>query len=555
MKLAGEKDSVQAARCWFTISLSVNPVLKRELLVQARARQTPWLRVMGGGFALLLLLAATSDDPNLFATSGQSAFIGLNKLIVVFVWMAAPILTADCLSKEKRDGTMGLLFLTPLSAQQIVVAKASAQSLRILAMVLAAYPVLMLPLLFGGVTWQDAVRLALLHLASITFSLSAGVAASSLTEGWFTSRLLALAFAFVSALGFVGCYLGWVSVHMWHTIAWLHKNHTLPQVFLQQCMAFSYQIGLHGGGFAWFWHGNPSWSKANDRVVTTVLAFFCTLLLSGVTVQLAAAGLTRTWRPTLGYGRWARWKVAISRNIKHWNGQHTRLLNDRPIAWQQWHSSKFWLGSVACCAFAAIPVGYVWLAGAKPGPVWFADLFFFGIIAAASPSSFRHDQEAGLMEPLLVTPLSKRTLVQSRFIGILYTWLPAAILYSIAIFAIECHHVDGTVARLATIYSPTPAVPHFNQWRELVHRLLWPGAVAAMGMFASTIRLPPGIAVGIILFFFAIIPLTEYGFQYRSPGPALLAAFAFKDVLISGAFLWSSLYFAERKLMDRFGAN
>ena len=533
----------------------MNPVLKRELLVQARARQTPWLRVTGGGFALLLLFFAASNDPGPFATSGQSAFIGLNKLIVVFIWIAAPILTADCLSKEKREGTMGLLFLTPLSAQQIVVAKASAHSLRILAMVLAAYPVLMLPLLFGGVTWQDAVRLGLLHLASISFALSAGVAASSLTDGWLTSRLLALAFALASAMGFVSCYLGWVAFHMWHTVAWLHQRSTLPQVFFQQCVAFSYQIGLHGGGFSWFWHGSPSWSKANDRVVTTALAFVSTVVLSIITVQLAAAGLTRTWRPALGNSRWDRWMVMLSRNIKRWNGKHNGLLNRYPIAWQQWHSNRFWLGSLACCTFAAIPAGYVWLTGARPGPVWFADLFFFGVIATAAPANFRRDLDTGLMEPLLVAPLSKRTLVQARFLGILYTWLPAGALYSVTVLVVECHQDGGPAARFAVALGQGPTAPHFHEWREFVHRLLWPGTVAAMGMFASTIRLPPGVGLGIILFFFAVIPLSEFTHQYDVPSATVLAGIAFKEILTAAAFLWSSLYFAERKLMDRFGAN
>ena len=47
----------------------------------------------------------------------------------------------------------------------VVVGKAASHALRAFMILLAAYPVLMLPILLGGVTWADAARMFLLQLA------------------------------------------------------------------------------------------------------------------------------------------------------------------------------------------------------------------------------------------------------------------------------------------------------------------------------------------------------------------------------------------------------
>ena len=46
------------------------------------------------------------------------------------IWVLVPLLVADCLSRERREGTLGLLFLTPLTANDIVIAKGLSHGLR-----------------------------------------------------------------------------------------------------------------------------------------------------------------------------------------------------------------------------------------------------------------------------------------------------------------------------------------------------------------------------------------------------------------------------------------
>ena len=64
-------------------------------------------------------------------------------------------LTADSLSGEKREGTLGLLFLTDLKGYDVVFGKLIATSLNGFYALLAIFPVLALPLVMGGVTFWE----------------------------------------------------------------------------------------------------------------------------------------------------------------------------------------------------------------------------------------------------------------------------------------------------------------------------------------------------------------------------------------------------------------
>jgi len=66
-------------------------------------------------------------------------------------------MTAGCVSGEKREGTLGLLFLTPLTVLDVIVGKSLIHMLRACTLFLAATPVLVLPLVLGGISWMQVV--------------------------------------------------------------------------------------------------------------------------------------------------------------------------------------------------------------------------------------------------------------------------------------------------------------------------------------------------------------------------------------------------------------
>ena len=52
-------------------------------------------------------------------------FTVLNAIAFIFCLLAGVFLTADCLSEEKREGTLGLLFLTSLKGYDVVLGKSN----------------------------------------------------------------------------------------------------------------------------------------------------------------------------------------------------------------------------------------------------------------------------------------------------------------------------------------------------------------------------------------------------------------------------------------------
>ena len=102
------------------------PIVDRELRVAAHKRSTFWLRVgaavtglvIGGG-GLTLCKVYGISTPQM----GGMLFNLLTWLCLATGLSAGLFLTSDCLSEEKREGALGLLFLTDLRGYDVVLGK------------------------------------------------------------------------------------------------------------------------------------------------------------------------------------------------------------------------------------------------------------------------------------------------------------------------------------------------------------------------------------------------------------------------------------------------
>jgi ABC-type transport system involved in multi-copper enzyme maturation permease subunit len=103
--------------------------------------------------------------------------------------------TADCLSEEKREGTLGLLFLTDLKGHDVVLGKLAATSVHVFYGLLAVFPVMAIPLLAGGVAVEEFLRMAAAALNGLFFSLSAGMLSSAVCRD--ERKAMGLAFVVV----------------------------------------------------------------------------------------------------------------------------------------------------------------------------------------------------------------------------------------------------------------------------------------------------------------------------------------------------------------------
>lgn len=156
------------------------PIVGRELRVAARRKRTYWSRGSAAAMAFfiigwMLLTTARWMDPAMMA---RSIFTTLTMLLFVFALFCGAGATADCISSEKREGTLGLLFLTDLKGYDIVLGKLTASALGNFYSLLAALPVLAIPLLLGGVGVGELAQAAALLLNTMFFSVAVGMWAS-----------------------------------------------------------------------------------------------------------------------------------------------------------------------------------------------------------------------------------------------------------------------------------------------------------------------------------------------------------------------------------------
>lgn len=215
--------------------MTLLPIVERELRVRARQRATFWVRfgaALGGVFICFLIApryVAGADSAEL-----GSALFGSLVLTAYLLCCAAFVLTVDVISVERREKTLGLLVLTRIKGLDVVLGKTV--SFRLLAVsALAGYlPVLMLPVLAGGVTGGEAARNGLVIANQLLTGIAAGLWASARGSDWFgnTAKALAVSLALIplsaKALALAGDarYSGeitmfWLVTGLQHAATWL----------------------------------------------------------------------------------------------------------------------------------------------------------------------------------------------------------------------------------------------------------------------------------------------------------------------------------------------
>jgi ABC-type transport system involved in cytochrome c biogenesis permease component len=88
------------------------------------------------------------------------------------------LMTAGSMSRELRDGTLGLLFLTPLRPVELILGKLVATSVQSVYSVIAVAPGMASLLLIGGITFGDMERLVLVLILGLSTIACVGLAIS-----------------------------------------------------------------------------------------------------------------------------------------------------------------------------------------------------------------------------------------------------------------------------------------------------------------------------------------------------------------------------------------
>ena len=386
--------------------MTVLPVVHRELLVRARQPATHRARWLAAGLALVVMLPvwmARFPDP---ARMGSRLFAWLAVLALAGCLIEGARQTADCLSQEKREGTLGLLFLTRLSAWDVVLGKLAATSLNSIYGFLAIMPVLGLPLLTGGVSGGEFGRMVLALVVTLFLAQAVGLFTSSLSLDELRSLFTAL--GMIGALTLLSPALDLFLNRGLLTGATATVSLCSPGMACHLAFDAAYRAAPRG-----FWcsiaiiHG-LSWGLL---LATSILVH--KKARTAVGVSPASERPSTTTGPLL--------------NARRKNGRR-RLLETQPVRWlARRHPGIPWWIWLALAAAAVIPVGrwlfaLVFPAAAIPTVGWgllgflqqAAALIFRLLIAFLACRFFAQERRSGGLETLLTTPLRREAILSGQ---------------------------------------------------------------------------------------------------------------------------------------------
>src|SRR5580658_1411501 len=178
------------------------PLIERELRVAVRKQRPAQGRLKiaalaTGGSILFLWFGALTHDHSVGRSLEQLLCLaGLS-----FV-LKAPRLTAGVLAEERRNQTLGLLFLSGLGPVEVFAGKFLSSALVAFTNLLAIFPMLALPFLTGGVSYELFLAIICALPALMLFALAVSLLASVLT------REDGMAVVLAHALGALLCVLG-----------------------------------------------------------------------------------------------------------------------------------------------------------------------------------------------------------------------------------------------------------------------------------------------------------------------------------------------------------
>jgi ABC-type transport system involved in multi-copper enzyme maturation permease subunit len=453
------------------------PIVARELRVAARRRATFWTRTSVAVGAVVAGVYFYLSNLNLPQQQvAQKVFLGLVSVALVYALVSGRRFTADCLSEEKRNGTLGLLFLTDLKGYDVVLGKLAATSLNGFYALLGVLPVLAAPLLMGGVSNGEFWRMVLVVVNTFLCSLAIGMFVSAVSRHapramGANLALLLLVFALPAACGIVVViglpshpYLPAVVASWWTGLPMNSPQFAylagpvpwyLPPLFYS-CPLFPLVTGSDTLYRFQAWH---FWASLIAVQALTWLLLDLASRIVPCAWQDRVPGATpsgwrEVWR-TLNYGppatRSAFRRRLLDINAFYWLAARVR---SKPI--QVW------------CLLAALGGYWFWASaewgqGSQPHDVFHpanlitAFLFNFSLkmwIAIEAARRLAEEHKMGTFEFLLSTALNERDIVRGQWLALRRQFLTP----TLAVLGVECLFLLANLTWASPSFTPGLAV-------------------------------------------------------------------------------------------------
>jgi ABC-type transport system involved in multi-copper enzyme maturation permease subunit len=420
-----------------------------------------------------------------FTTGGGGRVFGyLHFTLFCAIWILVPLLTADCLSRERREGTLPLLFLTPLKPRGIVLAKTLAHGLRALSLWLAVLPTMCIPFLLGGVGWKEALLSVAVNFSSMVLALAAGLLASSFCRTWRSSIVAALLLAFLFAVMFVVLNgLGAIGA-IYRYIPGAGRS-----MIWRSLDTFLYTVSIVTMNFDGTWEAlnrlpaaaGRAWMAANFGMIVV------SLLGAWIITWVAAWQVNRVWRDEPESARAERLGKVLRRPV--FEGRLLRRwlrwrLAQNPVGWLEQRRAS---GRLAAWGWIAA-VGLFYGLGGLREAGYDSDFqriqallacFLVGSMAMAAAGSFRRERESGLLELLLVSPLREWDIIGGRLRALWGQFLPAVVVFFTAAlfqtFAFRTEEPTEWLPYFALVYVTIPVMGLYFSLarRQFMGAFLW----------------------------------------------------------------------------------
>jgi ABC-type transport system involved in cytochrome c biogenesis permease component len=415
--------------------MTLLPIVARELRVASRRAATYWTRftfallaVVVGSFAWAIVMRQSPRE------TGFALFVTFSVVAYVYSLLTGALWTADCVSEEKREGTLGLLFLTDLRSYDIVFGKLAASSVTAVYGLLAIFPVMAIPLLLGGVAIAEFWRVVLVCLNNLFISLALGLLCSALCKDERKSIGLSLLIIALLTAGWPAL-IGWIAnnIPSGHPLHHLFNRDPFPLLVLcpgMTCVfAFDepYNQMLRSVKFNWFY-----------------VTLGCTHLVGWIALLLSMFILPRIWQDKAASAKTLRrreqWQLLTAGPSGARAAFRRRLLEINPFYWLA-SRERFkvtlvwlWIGAAATLwVFGLIKAKREWL---DPGTYMMTAVllhsFFKCWLAMEASRRLGLDRRSGALELLLCTPLSVKEILHGQWLALLRQFGPAVALVCLA---------------------------------------------------------------------------------------------------------------------------
>ena len=376
------------------------PIVERELRTAARLRATHRMRLAAALLALVIWFMFSIFGNITSTQRAQFIFATIGMLSLGFAMLAGAFLTADCLSEERREGTLGLLFLTDLKGHDVVLGKLASTSLNSIYGLLAVVPMLAVPLLMGGVTGGEFARTSLVLVTTLFLSLSTGMFVSAIS---LDSRV-----AFLRTLAVMVILSGVLPLFWWGLR------------ILLGIRQFDFLLSP-SPGYALRYAGDSFYSTRSGAG-----EFWTSLLVMGgmgiLFLVVASVMLPRVWRQ--GRDDSAA-QPASNRTVLKRRSWLKAELESRPYFWLATRDDRIarWANRAIGGALLVWFAFFVHAGSIGPGRASFAILLLlaFGLhvlfkcmVAVETTRRLSEDRQSGALELLLVTPLRPTEIIAGQ---------------------------------------------------------------------------------------------------------------------------------------------